>query len=449
MATEAVDSRRTPSPVTVFISYAHEDEALKRQLSNHLSILKRHGVISEWHDRLISPGADWSNAIDSHLESAQIILLLVSSDFLASDYCYETEMKRAIEKHERGEARVVPIFLRPCTWKGASFENLQGLPLDAKPVTEWSSRDKVFENVAQGIRIIAEVFQFSGKRSSKVEIKVIEDPEDDDLMRALFGLYEKRIPVTERFDTSDIVRWIREDKRGTPDQEALGSRNHFVVAKMENEVWGFVLAHSYARLGWVFLAYMVAEKGLSIDKSFVSQKLIDFIFELFKTGDRMKEYPGFMLEVDDPVLADTEKERTERLARIRLFCTLAERRHLQLRALDFDYRQPNLTIPEGTELSGGLPMLLMYAARSRSQQGWVGKEEVSILLDFICNQLYPEGFSEVPEDNERYRAYTSDLCRAQIAALPEQVPALSSAQIQARRTRLKAKLTFCTVLNGN
>src|SRR5260221_9866333 len=95
-------------PLSVFIAYAHEDELLRQQLETHLSLLHRQGLISEWHDRDILPGAEWAREIDARLETASIILLLISADFLASDYCYELEMQRALERHKRGEARVIP-----------------------------------------------------------------------------------------------------------------------------------------------------------------------------------------------------------------------------------------------------------------------------------------------------------------------------------------------------
>ena len=107
---------QTGAPLLLFYSYAHEDELLREQLEKHLSLLKRQGFISGWHDREILPGATWAQEIDVHLESASIVLLLVSPDFLASDYCYEVEMQRALERHRCGETRVIPIILRPCDW---------------------------------------------------------------------------------------------------------------------------------------------------------------------------------------------------------------------------------------------------------------------------------------------------------------------------------------------
>jgi tetratricopeptide (TPR) repeat protein len=144
------------SPVEVFYSYAHEDKALRAELEKHLSLLRRLGVISGWHDRRIAPGTDWAQAIDEHLERAAVILLLVSADFLASDYCYGIEMQRALVRHQANEARVIPILLRSVDWHGAPFAHLQALPTDARPITTWRNRDAAFTDVAAGIRRVVE-----------------------------------------------------------------------------------------------------------------------------------------------------------------------------------------------------------------------------------------------------------------------------------------------------
>ncbi|WP_414576432.1 TIR domain-containing protein [Anabaena sp. CCY 9402-a] len=142
--------------VKVFFSYSHKDEALRDELATHLSMMKRQGVIEAWHDREISAGREWANAIDDNLDIADIILLLVSANFLASDYCYDKEMMRAMERHDAREARVIPIILKPSDWSGAPFSKLQALPKNAKPVTKWADQDDAFLNVAQGIRRVVE-----------------------------------------------------------------------------------------------------------------------------------------------------------------------------------------------------------------------------------------------------------------------------------------------------
>ena len=147
---------QTTKPIELFYSYSHKDEKLREKLETHLALLKRQGVIAGWHDRKIGAGQEWANQVDKHLNSAQIILLLVSADFLASDYCYEVELKRALERHDAREARVIPVILRPCDWHLAPFGKLQALPRDGKPIANWSSRENAFLDVAQGIRNAAE-----------------------------------------------------------------------------------------------------------------------------------------------------------------------------------------------------------------------------------------------------------------------------------------------------
>src|SRR5436309_328404 len=104
--------------VKLFFCYAHEDEPLLNKLKSHLSPLQRQGLITVWYDRDISAGTEWNDEIDTHLRTADLILLLISPDFMASDYCYGIEMTRALERHKRREARVIPIILRPVYWQG-------------------------------------------------------------------------------------------------------------------------------------------------------------------------------------------------------------------------------------------------------------------------------------------------------------------------------------------
>ncbi len=136
----------------IFYSYAHEDEDLRDKLEKHLVTLKRQGLIVGWHDRGILPGKEWKKEIDEHLNTARIILLLISADFIDSDYCYGIEMKQALKRHKAGEAYVIPIILRPVDWHSSPFSKLQALPTDGKAVTEWSNRDKAFLDIAKGIR---------------------------------------------------------------------------------------------------------------------------------------------------------------------------------------------------------------------------------------------------------------------------------------------------------
>src|SRR5712692_7930174 len=140
-------------PVKIFFCYAHEDEPLLKKLKTHLRPLQRQGLIDVWHDRDISAGTEWEREISQRLNSAQIISLLISPDFMDSDYCYGVEMKRAIERHAQGKARVIPVILRHVYWQGEPLGRLQALPTDARPVTDplWHNYDIAFYNITEGI----------------------------------------------------------------------------------------------------------------------------------------------------------------------------------------------------------------------------------------------------------------------------------------------------------
>lgn len=144
-------------PLKIFFCYAHEDELLLNKLKTHLMPLLRKGIIDVWYDRNISAGTEWEQQIKEQLNTAQIILLLVSPDFMNSDYCYGKEMQRALERHERGEASVIPIILRPVYWQEV-LGSLQALPTDAKPImsSSWQYQDEAFLNVTEGIRKVVE-----------------------------------------------------------------------------------------------------------------------------------------------------------------------------------------------------------------------------------------------------------------------------------------------------
>jgi hypothetical protein len=147
-------NKRTPHQI--FYSYSHKDESLRDALDEHLAILERRGLVHVWHDRNIGAGDQWREAIDEQLETADIILLLISASFIKSEFCWSVEMKRALKKQERGEARVIPIIVRPVEWKAAPFGHLQVLPKDAKPVTVWGNRDLAWMDVVRGIETAVE-----------------------------------------------------------------------------------------------------------------------------------------------------------------------------------------------------------------------------------------------------------------------------------------------------
>ena len=142
--------------VTLFISYAHRDEGLKTQLDKHLTPLKLQKIIEKWSDRQIEGGQDWAHQIDSNLKSADIILLLVSPDFVSSEYCAGVELQEAMKRYRSGDAVVVPVILEPCDWKWLDFGKLQATPKDGKAITDWPNINSAFLDVINNIRQIAQ-----------------------------------------------------------------------------------------------------------------------------------------------------------------------------------------------------------------------------------------------------------------------------------------------------
>jgi len=136
----------------VFMSYSHKDRTLRDELAAHLSNLRRQGLIRDWYDGNIAPGTEIKDEIETHLNKSKLILLLISADFMASDFCYSLEMQQAIARHQAKQARVIPIIMRPTDWEGAPFSDLKALPTDGKPVIDWPTHDNAFADVMKGLR---------------------------------------------------------------------------------------------------------------------------------------------------------------------------------------------------------------------------------------------------------------------------------------------------------
>src|SRR5712692_448268 len=141
----------SPKPIQIFYSYVPEDEEWQKKLEAQLS---ENGLISQWHYGLIAPGKERQREIDEHLNAAHILLLLVSPDFLTSDHCVNTEVKEALERHEKNDAYVIPVILRPSNWKTAQFGKLQPLPRNEKPVSQWKDSEAPLFYIAEEIRTI-------------------------------------------------------------------------------------------------------------------------------------------------------------------------------------------------------------------------------------------------------------------------------------------------------
>jgi hypothetical protein len=144
----------------ILSSYAHKDAKFADQLKMHLSPLKQLGEIEAWYDCEISADMEWKSDVDKHISTVDIILLFVSPDFLNSDYCYSIEMQQAIERHQRGEARVIPVLLRPVYYAKAPIAKLDPLPRNRKPIvgSDWHNLDEAYFNVIEGIRKVIEPY---------------------------------------------------------------------------------------------------------------------------------------------------------------------------------------------------------------------------------------------------------------------------------------------------
>ncbi len=211
----ARDAEPGPRRRRLFYSYAHADEERRARLEVHLKLLERQGLIASWHDRRIPPGSEWRDEIDRNLEQADLILLLVSADFLASDYCWGVETKRALERHQAGEARVVPIILRSCDWHSAPFAELQALPKDALPVSRWTDEDDAWADIASTIRKFIESAMDSNEFDPVTEAvnppAHLAQSDLDRLIRALEGCttikdHHARAQIIERLPSDILVR---------------------------------------------------------------------------------------------------------------------------------------------------------------------------------------------------------------------------------------------------
>ena len=244
-------SSRLNRPIKVFFSYSHRDIRLVEKLRDHLSALERQGMITGWHDRKIIPGAEWEPEIDEYLNAAEIVLLLVSPSFMASNYSNEIEVRRAMERHEAKEARVIPVLLHPVTWEGAPFSKLQALPENAKPVTLWRNRDQALMNIAEGIKKVAKAMNEAQRKSNELPLDYFYinhtsflRKEKQEEFRRLTNLnidhYDIRVVIDSSYegalDKVRRVKYILDDSYPTPiyefSDEAKSSK--FLLKELAN-----------------------------------------------------------------------------------------------------------------------------------------------------------------------------------------------------------------------
>lgn len=207
--------------IELFYSYSQKDARLCELLETHLMALQRSGLIRSWYDRKIEPGAAWSEQIQSAMERAGIILLLISPDFIASDYCYEIELPFAMKRHASGDAVVIPVLLRPVVYQDAPFAKLQMLPKGARPVIEWGRRDEAFNDIAAAIRAVI--------IEKRLHAEVASSRESESQERVLDAAVPANVIVNE---PADVVALIRlPDSKGL--RAVLQSDNSYSVSAEE------------------------------------------------------------------------------------------------------------------------------------------------------------------------------------------------------------------------
>lgn len=165
------ETAKSSRGIEIFVLSSHRDQELRQALETHLALLKREKLVAWWHDEEIEAGADWGVEIRDRLLSADIVLILVSPDLLASDHVWDAEMPQAMARHASGEALVIPVILRPVDWQGTPLAKLQALPEDARPVTSWENVDEAFLDIARGLRAVIEERLRQQDRLESLEIE--------------------------------------------------------------------------------------------------------------------------------------------------------------------------------------------------------------------------------------------------------------------------------------
>jgi tetratricopeptide (TPR) repeat protein len=290
--------------VKLFISYCHRDEILRQQLDKHLAPLKGQKVIEAWHDRQIRAGEEWANQIDANLNKADIILLLISPDFVASDYCSKIELEQAVKRHENGEAIVVPVILEPCDWSWLPFAKFQAFPKDGKAIATWGNQNEAFLDVAQGIRKVAQ--ELFAKRQQKAAQK-----------EAVKARYLQKVEEALSDETiSDIERDTLEELR-----EELGLTLE-ETAEIETHAYEPYRKYEEDRNKYRKTLNKLIDKG---DYPFSEEIKRDLELRQRDLGLKAED----VARIEQPILAEAEAKYQERLANIKRYqdALIAEAKH--------------------------------------------------------------------------------------------------------------------------
>lgn len=170
--------------IKIFISYAHEDEKYKEELEKHLKPLKRRNVIDSWNDREILPGVEWEEQIKTKFESAEVILFLISPDFISSDYINDVEIKKALDRYNKNEVIIIPIILRPVDFSYLEISKFQALPKDGKPISSWDDPDEAWYNVSVQLRKVFNALSSGSANAKHAEVSHPQNPRNYDHIKS-------------------------------------------------------------------------------------------------------------------------------------------------------------------------------------------------------------------------------------------------------------------------
>jgi hypothetical protein len=256
----------------VFISYSHRDEKALARLHTHLAMLRRENLVTAWYDREILAGGDIDREVSSNLRDSDLFLALVSPDFLESNYCYEREMENALERHENGTLRVIPIILEPCDWKSSPLGKLKALPKDGKPISLWTNENVAYLDVVTEIRRLIGTLERNqtnnaadpqgpkssqiGQQSRRYRIKKEFDSIDrDEFRRQAFAIIEEyfRHSIDELNEIGDPIR-AHFEKMGNGafgctvlNKAARSKEAHITVRNGDDGLFGEAITYSFSR----------------------------------------------------------------------------------------------------------------------------------------------------------------------------------------------------------
>lgn len=239
--------------VKIFYCYAHEDRNLRDQLDKHMEVLRRSGKIVTWHDREILAGAEWRYEIDIHLKTSEIVLLLISPDFIQSDYCYSIELQQALHMHRNNIAHIIPIIVRPVDWQETPLNELQVLPPDGRPIAAWRNRDEALQIVVQEIHKVVNTF-LERNRRHQAEIDLASR-----IVTEKMGMIEPFMEPSE----PGTPPWVhpRSLRMETETQRMANSVSHqSEIQDLFNLMANNSLAHERRQRGWTieFVAKMLS-----------------------------------------------------------------------------------------------------------------------------------------------------------------------------------------------